>query len=205
LATQGRSIPRKTPRQQRSKATVDAILKAASRILVDEGYEATTTRGVAERAGVSIGSLYQYFPSKEALVMAIAERQMERVRIHVTEALADAANAPLPEVARLLAQGIIGAYAENPRLYQEVFEQGPRFGLGGTSRALHQRIESVVRSFLTQHAGSLRPRNLDLATFVIVRTIRGVILSAATERPELFSDPELSQELSALMLGYLVP
>jgi len=200
-----RAAPRKTPRQQRSKATVDAILEAAARILVQDGYEATTTRKVAEVAGVSIGSLYQYFPSKEALVTALAERQVERVLAKVSEALEGAPGAALPDVARQLAQGIIGAYAENPRLYQEVFEQGPRFGMPDVLRNLQQRIESIVRVFLTQQASALRPRNLDLATFVITRTIRGVVLSAATERPELFSDPELLDELSALMMGYLMP
>ncbi|MFP5487970.1 MAG: TetR/AcrR family transcriptional regulator [Acidimicrobiia bacterium] len=73
--------PRKTPRQERSRATVDRILDAAARIFDAVGYRATTTNDVAAAAGVSIGSLYQYFPNKDALLVALAER-------HVAEATA---------------------------------------------------------------------------------------------------------------------
>src|SRR3546814_9174202 len=65
--------PRKLPRQERSKATVEAILIAATQVLIEDGYERATTARVAERAGVSVGSLYQYFPNKEALVGTLVE------------------------------------------------------------------------------------------------------------------------------------
>jgi len=68
---------RKKPRQQRSRATWDAILEAAAQLFGERGYTGTTTNKVAERAGVSIGSLYQYFPNKEALLLALSERHME--------------------------------------------------------------------------------------------------------------------------------
>ncbi|WOK17158.1 helix-turn-helix domain-containing protein [Rhodopseudomonas sp. BAL398] len=66
--------PRKIPRQARSRATVEVILDATALLLVDEGFEQTTTNRIAERAGVSIGSLYQYFPNREAVVGAVAQR-----------------------------------------------------------------------------------------------------------------------------------
>ena len=68
------TTPRKQPRQSRSKATVDAILDATARVLVEDGYDKLTTNRIATVAGVSIGSLYQYFPNKQAVVMAIADR-----------------------------------------------------------------------------------------------------------------------------------
>lgn len=72
-----RTAPRKIPRQARSRATVDRILDAAARLFDRDGYVATTTNHVAEEAGVSIGSLYQYFPSKDALLTALAERHLD--------------------------------------------------------------------------------------------------------------------------------
>jgi AcrR family transcriptional regulator len=74
--------PRKAPSQSRSQATVTAILDATARVLIERGYAATNTNAVAERAGVSVGSLYQYFPNKDALILALRERhtaQMEAV------------------------------------------------------------------------------------------------------------------------------
>ena len=73
--------PRKEPRQARSKAMVDTILDAMARVLVERGYAKTNTNLVAEVAGISVGSLYQYFPNKDALIVALRER-------HVTHMLA---------------------------------------------------------------------------------------------------------------------
>mgnify|MGYP003597153915 FL=1 len=66
--------PRKEPKQSRARVTVEAILEATAHILTEGGYDALTTNHVAKRAGVSIGSLYQYYPSKEALVGELMDR-----------------------------------------------------------------------------------------------------------------------------------
>jgi AcrR family transcriptional regulator len=80
--------PRKLPRQRRSAATVDRILVAAARIFDERGYRATTTNHVAQAAGVSIGSLYQYFPNKDALLVALAERHIDDIASRFGERLA---------------------------------------------------------------------------------------------------------------------
>jgi AcrR family transcriptional regulator len=72
-----RHKPRKMPRQARSGATVDAILEAAARILETRGFEGYTTNAIAKLAGVSIGSLYQYFPTKEAITASLIAREAE--------------------------------------------------------------------------------------------------------------------------------
>src|SRR5260221_954827 len=74
MARRPHTSPRKEASQDRSRATVDALLAATARVLVRDGYDRASTNKVAEAAGVSIGSLYQYFPSKEALVAAVIER-----------------------------------------------------------------------------------------------------------------------------------
>src|SRR6516225_3163389 len=89
------TLPRKNAMQTRSKATVDAILEATARILVKDGYDHASTNRVAEAAGVSIGSLYQYFPSKEALVAALIERHIEEMSQLVRDSMARLADAPI--------------------------------------------------------------------------------------------------------------
>ena len=74
--------PRKQPKQERSQATVEAILTATAHILTEDGYDRLTTNRVAERAGVSIGSLYQYFPHKDALIFALADPVDRRFLSH---------------------------------------------------------------------------------------------------------------------------
>lgn len=205
MAQRSRSVPRKKPRQERSRATVDAILEATAHILVAHGFEDTTTRQVAERAGVSIGSLYQYFPSKEALITALLERQIQRVLDVCTEALQPQGPRSTQQVVRDVALGLMKAYAVNPRLHQVLISEGLKLGMMERVQSFEQRIETVVRSFMLHYSGQLRTRRVELATFIITRAMRGIIWSAAIERPELFEDPELADELGELMLGYLLP
>ena len=82
-----RRNPRRTPRQGRAQATVDAVVEATARILVEDGYGPLSTNRIAKRAGVGIGTLYQYFPDKEAIVEALIDRlvaeQIEAFRVVV--------------------------------------------------------------------------------------------------------------------------
>lgn len=81
--------PRKAPVQRRSAATVEALVEAAARILEREGLDAYTTNAVAARAGVSIGSLYQYFPGKDALTVALMQRETQRFVEDMDRAMAE--------------------------------------------------------------------------------------------------------------------
>src|ERR1700751_5265402 len=81
--------PRKVASQKRSRATVDALVEATARILVREGFDKASTNRIAEVAGVSVGSLYQYFPSKEALVLAVVERHQQQIMQTVRGELAE--------------------------------------------------------------------------------------------------------------------
>lgn len=110
------TIARKLPRQDRSRALVDAIVEAAARILVQQGRDALTTNAVALRAGVSIGSLYQYFPNREAILVAVAHDHLDVVHqriaavdLHDADCLADA-------VARIIS-GLFAAHRINPSLH----------------------------------------------------------------------------------------
>src|SRR4051812_5682214 len=94
--------PRKEASQERSKATVDTLLAATARVLVKEGYDRAGTNRIAEAAGVSIGSLYQYFPSKEALVGAVLARHMDAMMNIVRESLVRVAVMPIEDAARQL-------------------------------------------------------------------------------------------------------
>src|SRR5262249_39645266 len=94
--------PRKHASQQRSRATVDALVEATARILVREGFDKASTNRIAEKAGVSIGSLYQYYPGKEALVAAVVDRHQQELMQVVRGALADVAALPIEEAVRKL-------------------------------------------------------------------------------------------------------
>lgn len=118
--------PRKNASQQRSRATVDALVEATARVLVKEGFDKASTNRIAQEAGVSIGSLYQYYPGKEALVAAVIDRHNEQIQQVVRASLADAAKQPLEEAVRTLVEVAFEAHRIDPKLHRVLTEQIPR-------------------------------------------------------------------------------
>ena len=115
--------PRKLPRQARSRASFDAILSGCARILERGGYESLTTNRVAEVAGVGIGTLYDFFPNREAIVVALAEQRLERLAAQVKEGLAEAEGlAPYPAL-DLLIRRIVRGVAADRALYRVVLRE----------------------------------------------------------------------------------
>lgn len=119
--------PRKQPRQQRSRETVDIVLEAAAQVFVREGIGATTNR-IAERAGVSIGTVYQYFPNKQALLYAIAERHVAAVRARLATVFADlrAHQPPFAETVRVLVTEVVALHGDRPELHRVLEQYAPR-------------------------------------------------------------------------------
>ena len=118
--------PRKQPRQARSIATRSAILEAAAQVLEGLGYEKMTTTRVAERAGTSVGSIYQYFPSKDALLLALLEVKTERVGRALASAFEAPASVPLADRIAMLVAGLVEEKRTRPRLHAELSRQAPR-------------------------------------------------------------------------------
>src|SRR5689334_9008980 len=106
---------RKVASQKRSRATVEALVEATARILVKDGFDKASTNRIAEVAGVSVGSLYQYFPSKEALVAAVMERHQEEIMQTVRSELAEVLAEPVEKAVRKLVAAAVKAHRVDPR------------------------------------------------------------------------------------------
>lgn len=117
------SAKHKVPRQLRSKATVDAIVEAAARILSEQGWAGFTTNKVAEVAGVSVGSYYQYFPDKHCLIDTIRERHLEDCRT-VLKNLADR-DQSRSEFVEDLVDGVIAIHSVHPGLHRVLLDEAP--------------------------------------------------------------------------------
>jgi AcrR family transcriptional regulator len=118
--------PRKNASQKRSRATVDALIEATAHILVREGFDRASTNRIAEVAGVSVGSLYQYYPGKEALVAAVIDRHNKEIMRVVRAALAEVASQLVEEAVRKLVTVAIEAHRIDPKLHRVLAEQIPR-------------------------------------------------------------------------------
>jgi AcrR family transcriptional regulator len=195
------TTPRKRPKQERSQATVEAILTATTHILTEQGYAQFTTNRVAELAGVSIGSLYQYFPNKEALIVALAEHHTNAMSQLAQQHLEGLDDRPMIDVLGQLLKAALAAHAINPRLHRVLNEQIPR------SEAMRQaddaKMEAMLRSFLATRRDQRQPQNLDLTVFMLARTIKALVHGALLDRPELLKDGALEQEIMKMLSAYL--
>jgi AcrR family transcriptional regulator len=197
------TIPRKSPTQERSRATVDAILAATARVLVRHGFEHTTTNRVAEAAGVSIGSLYQYFPSKEALVAALIDRHVAEMTGEFLAAMERVRTLPLAAAARAIIEMEIRAHAIDPALHRVLVEQVPRVGRLARLSTVERQIQTVVMGYLAAHRDELRVENLELAAFVAVTTVEAITHAAVVYQPERLADPALVDEATEMVVRYL--
>ena len=151
MARKLQTNPRKSASQERSRSTVDALLEATARVLVKEGYDRASTNRIAEVAGVSIGSLYQYFPNKEALVAAVIDRHTEQVSQVTRNALVKAAALPIEAAAREFVSVAIDGHRVNPKLHGVLAEQIPRVGRLENIEANVREGYALVRGYLEAH------------------------------------------------------
>lgn len=195
--------PRKEPQQERSKITVDAILTATARILTEEGYRKASTNRIAEVAGVSIGSLYQYFPNKESLVAALCGKHSNDMVEIMESKLSNLTDVPLEIAVPELVKAAIAAHALNPKLHKVLNEEVPRIGPIKEVSNAGERITKMLRVYLETWRDRIHPKNLDLTAFILESTVESLSHAAVIEYPELLVNGELEQEVSKLLLLYL--
>jgi AcrR family transcriptional regulator len=195
--------PRKQPQQDRSRVTVEAILEATTHILTEEGYDKANTNRIAERAGISIGSLYQYFPNKESLMAALIEQHSNEMAELVETKLNNLFDSPLEIVVPELIRAVIAAHAINPRLHQVLSEEMPRLGKSIQMEQAQARIAQILRSYLDRWRDSIEPQNLEMTVFILCRTVDVLSHAAVIEYPDFVKDDRFEREVSNLLLSYL--
>jgi AcrR family transcriptional regulator len=197
--------PRKKARQERSRATVGALVEATARILVREGFDKASTNRIAAMAGVSVGSLYQYFPSKEALVAAVIERHQQEIMQLVRGELAQAANQRIAQGVRTLVTMAVEAHRIDPKLHRVLAEQIPRVGRLEKVETFNRENYAFFRAYLESHREEIRATDLELAAFVCVTSIEALTHTAVLHH-EIVSDEAteaLIDEATRLVVGYL--
>lgn len=168
------TTPRKRPKQARAKALVDAVLEAAARIL-DEGEAGFTTNAIAERAGVSIGSLYQYFPTREAIAAELIRAKRARMLADIDAAAATGATQPLPDAIHAVARAAIAHQAQSARLAKALEGIAAAPWLRDETDALNAAIADRIGALLAAH----RVRDPQAAGREAAALARGAILDAA--------------------------
>jgi AcrR family transcriptional regulator len=206
MAQKLQTSPRKSASQERSRSTVDALLEATTRILIKEGYDRASTNRIAEVAGVSIGSLYQYFPSKEALVAAVVDRHTQELSEVTRNALVKVAARPIEVAAREFVSVAIDAHRVNPKLHGVLAEQIPRVGRLENIEANVRDGYALVRGYLEAHRDEIDVADLDLAAFVVVTVVEALTHAAVLRRPDILADKNARRfvdDVTRLVVRYL--
>ncbi len=197
--------PRKKPLQRRATETVTTLLDATAQELLDGGYDRMSTNKIARRAGVSVGSLYQYFPNKEAIVVALKRRMADREREVIGEKLAGLRDADLPTAVRVVIDTQIAVVLSEPELYKAFLTEVPPLGKLTHSWDADRLIAEMLEDYLKHHPSSSLVPDVATAAFLVLHAVDGIINRSLLHAPSNLRDEQFKNELVRLVVGYLTP
>ncbi len=193
----------RTPRQQRAQATVDALLEATARILERDGVAGLTTNHVAALAGVSIGSLYEYFDSKDALVRAWCEQHVAHARALVDALFDQLAGVPMHDALDPFLDALLAMNLDRPRLKRVLLEQIPtRLGSHPASE-IDDHVAARWLALLRHERPGLDEDAVSMKLYALVRMGRAATTSWFVEGKPVERLPELKQALRAIIVNAL--
>jgi AcrR family transcriptional regulator len=194
------TAPRKRPRQKRSKLTVDALVVAVERILASHGVDGLTAERVAEVAGVSPGSLYQYFPGKEAIFAALAERYMEQFFDAFSQTLQASLETPMETVVETMVRALLGVHAVQARIQPLLYDAMPSLGLTPRLMGLLDRYSDEVARFLAARGAVADP---PVTAWVLVHAMEGLVRRYGMDGPSEADRPRYFAEVVRLLAGFV--
>lgn len=196
------TVVRKFPRQERAVATVEAILEASARLLARDGWSKATTNRIAAAAGVSVGSLYQYFPSKDAIAVELLRRYRERLTATVARKLAQTERVTFEGAVGTLLEALFDAEGIDARLHRVLIEQVLRTSSRGDLAGFEERLEALVVAALERAGAAASTPNKGLAATVVVRSVLSLVHAVVLDRPDL-DRAEMAREATKLITRYL--
>ena len=202
MADRAVSAPRRVPRQRRSREIVEAIVAAGRLVLQEHGPEGLTTNRIAERAGVSVGSLYRYFPNKAAVLAAVYERDVAEE----ADELGDGGWLLDGESLEQALTALVDFQIERHRRLLEMesdFYRGHHREFSLARRIGAGSVEQGIVRLLTAHGARVRVQDVEQAAFLVARGISAVLRLTVEERPEKLYEPGFRDELVDLLLRYV--
>jgi AcrR family transcriptional regulator len=194
--------PRKTPVQERSAASVEAIREAAIQVLLSVGKERLTTTLVAARAGVSVGTLYQYFPNKSSLLQAVLKAHLDTVYRAVEAACESAKGMPLAEMADVLVTGFLKAKMKNEATSRALYFVSDDVGGAEIARANGSRGVKAIAAMLESSPDALREEAQVVAS-TLMAAMAGVSRRMIEAGPQPRMMQAMRQELEVMARAYL--
>lgn len=183
---------------------VERIISAGQAVLLRDGYEKASTNRVALEAGISPGSLYQYFPDKESILTAVIDRYSDELSARLTGVLSGHLDLPGPELVRATLDGLLDALSENVEFLRLVGEQLPRSQFKDKAEAMEQRIGDLVSTYLMVQRPPARVQEPPTSAWILVRLVEHLTVQYVLESPAIPRD-RFVEELTRLIVAYVDP
>jgi AcrR family transcriptional regulator len=201
-STRHRKGAARPPKQERSRETVDAILTAATRLFGREGYARATTNRIAQAAGVSVGSVYQYFPSKDAIAIELLRRYRARLVDRIAARVGEINEVTFRKVVEALVGALLHDDEIDNSLRRVLIERVLRTQARGEISGFEERIEALVADALRSAKDRVAVDDYELCAFILVRAVLAVVHGAVVDSPR-YNTPALVHELTHLVVRYV--
>lgn len=192
---------RKQPQQLRAKATIERIVDAGARVLVQYGYDGASTNRIAQEAGLSPGSVYQYFRDKDAIVGAVVARLNDDLASRIAAAFPLTTALSLDELARTVVTSLVDALSSQSDLLAAFLDRVPRLAGDSPFGDLLKRAGELTYLQLIANREWVRHEDFDVTTWFIVQTTSHLALRYVVDRPPISRD-RFIEELTALLVTY---
>lgn len=196
--------PRKTPRQARSRTTYESLLDATAQLLAQRGYAALTTNHVADQAGVAIGSLYEYFDTKEALVAEVVRRMVREIALEVAEHFRRALGTGMERGLAPLVSALFSAIETRRKLVRVIWTEVPFLWQLEEIRGLPDLMLAIAREGVDEARGPWLLQDSEAATYLLSVMVRSAIVESVVLRPDHLSLPQLEHSLVQLLTDVLL-
>lgn len=195
-------MPRKQPRQARSLATLNTIFEATIQVLVSDGPRRLTTTRVADRAGVSVGSMYQYFPHKQALFYALNERYLVRLAERIEAACAAQHGAGIAQMVEALVTTYWIAKTERPEVTRALYQSVAELDNEPLIAVFARRVDVATENMLLS-AADASFANLKIVTLTLLSTVFGTVRSIFERDLPANQGDAVCQQLAVMCIAYL--
>jgi len=203
MTTKRRFSPRKQPTQARARRTWNAILDGAAQVLIAQGYERATTDRIAERTGVSVGTIYEYFPNKDAIFAALQRRWNEQRWALFEESRQIELEDDLETVLRKTIHARIEATKLNPKLNSVLMRDVPASVTADQAEQLYDEFLATSVQIFGRFKDAIRSNDWQLMARLMIHATHAVIDNIAASEPDLLNAPELEDELVLMMQRYI--
>jgi AcrR family transcriptional regulator len=194
--------PRKTPIQARSTVTVEAISEATIQVLLRHGAERLTTTRIAERAGVSVGTLYQYYPNKHSLLFAVLEHHLNKVAERVEAACESGCHKPLAEMTKEMVEAFVDAKMERADISVALYRVAADVGGPALIKRISQRTRKAVEAMLQTASDTKSPPD-KFAIDIMLAAMAGAIRSLLEAEPSPSAVRKSREQLVLLCQSYM--